>query len=45
MVFKYGELLGRLDATNFIARVDSARADFNNAHNELARRRQLSNAG
>ncbi|HEY5779945.1 MAG TPA: hypothetical protein VIT00_14480, partial [Terrimicrobiaceae bacterium] len=36
MVFKFGELLGRLDETNFVARVDSARADFNNAHNELA---------
>jgi multidrug efflux system membrane fusion protein len=45
MVFKYGELLGRLDATNFVARVDSARADFNNAHNELARRRQLFQRG
>ena len=45
MVFKYGELLGRLDPTNFVARVDSARADFNNAHNELARRRQLFQRG
>ena len=32
MVFKYGDLLGRLDETNFVARVDSARADFSNAH-------------
>ena len=45
MVFKYGELLGRLDETNFVARVDSARADFNNAHTELARRRQLHQRG
>jgi multidrug efflux system membrane fusion protein len=45
MVFKYGELLGRLDETNFVARVDSARADFNNAHTELARRRQLFQRG
>jgi RND family efflux transporter MFP subunit len=45
MVFKFGELLGRLDETNFVARVDSARADFNTAHNELARRRQLHQRG
>ena len=45
MVFKFGELLGRLDETNFVARVDSARADFNNAHTELARRRQLHQRG
>jgi membrane fusion protein, multidrug efflux system len=45
MVFKYGELLGRLDETNFVARVDAARADFNNAHSELARRRQLQQRG
>ena len=45
MVFKFGELLGRLDETNFIARVDSARADFTNAHTELARRRQLQQRG
>jgi membrane fusion protein, multidrug efflux system len=45
MVFKFGELLGRLDETNFAARVDSARADFNNAHAELARRRQLHQRG
>jgi hypothetical protein len=35
MVFKFGELLGRLDETNFVARVDAARADFVNAHAEL----------
>jgi membrane fusion protein, multidrug efflux system len=45
MVCKYGELLGRLDETNFVARVDSARADFSNAHAELARRRQLFQRG
>ena len=45
MVFKYGALLGRLDETNFVARVDSARADFNNAHAEVARRRQLFQRG
>ena len=45
MVFKFGELLGRLDPTNFVARVDSARADFNNAHAELARRHQLHQRG
>ena len=45
MVFKYGNLLGRLDETNFVARVDAARADFSNAHAELARRRQLFQRG
>lgn len=45
MVFKYGDLLGRLDETNFVARVDSARADFSNAHAELGRRRQLFQRG
>jgi RND family efflux transporter MFP subunit len=45
MVFKFGELLGRLDETNFVARVDSARAEFTTAHNELARRRQLHQRG
>ena len=45
VVYKYGELLGRLDETNFVARVDSARADFSNAHNELARRGQLFQRG
>ena len=45
MVSKYGELLGRLDETNFVARVDSARADFSNAHAEVARRRQLFQRG
>ena len=45
MTFKYGALLGRLDETNFVARVDAARADFNTAHTELARRRQLQQRG
>ena len=45
MVYKFGELLGRLDETNFVARVDAARAEFNTAHNELARRRQLHQRG
>ncbi|MGB8463809.1 MAG: efflux RND transporter periplasmic adaptor subunit [Terrimicrobiaceae bacterium] len=45
VVYKYGELLGRLDETNFVARVDAARADFNTAHAELARRRQLQQRG
>jgi RND family efflux transporter MFP subunit len=45
VVYKYGELLGRLDETNFVARVDAARADFDNAHAELARRRQLQQRG
>jgi RND family efflux transporter MFP subunit len=42
---KYGALLGRLDETNFVARVDAARADFNTAHTELARRRLLQQRG
>ena len=41
MTFKYGALLGRVDETNFVARVDAARADFNTAHTELARRRSI----
>ena len=45
MVFKYGDLLGRLDEANFVARVDAARADFSNAHAEVARRRQLFQRG
>jgi membrane fusion protein, multidrug efflux system len=45
MVVKKGDLLGRLDETNFVARVDAARADFTNAKSELARRQQLLNQG
>ncbi len=45
LVVKKGDLLGRLDETNFVARVDAARADFTTAQGELARRRQLLNQG
>jgi RND family efflux transporter MFP subunit len=45
LVVKKGDLLGRLDETNFVARVDAARADFTNAQAELARRRQLLTQG
>ncbi len=45
MVAAKGTLLGRLDSANFVARVDSARADFTNARDELARRRQLRQRG
>ena len=41
LVVKRGDLLGRLDDANFVARVDAARADFKNAQSELNRRRQL----
>lgn len=45
LVVKKGDLLGRLDETNFKARADAARADFNTAQSELNRRRQLLNQG
>jgi len=45
LVVKKGDLLGRLDETNFVARVDAARADFTNAQTELERRRLLLNQG
>lgn len=45
LVVKKGQLLGRLDETNFVARVDAARADFTNAQAELARRQTLLNQG
>ena len=45
LVVKKGDLLGRLDETNFKARLDAARADYNTAQSELARRRQLLNQG
>ncbi len=37
---KQGDLLGQLDTTNFVARVDAARADYTNARSQLERRRQ-----
>jgi len=43
LVVKRGDLLGRLDDANFVARADAARADFKNAQSELNRRRQLLN--
>lgn len=45
MVATKGVLLARLDDVNFLARRDAARADFNNARDELARRRQLRERG
>jgi len=44
-VVKRGDLLGRLDETNFVARVAAAQADFTTASTELARRRQLQQRG
>lgn len=41
MVLKKGDLLAKLDQTNFIARFDSARAQFNSASEEFNRRRVL----
>ncbi len=43
--YKAGALLGRLDETTFVARVDSATADFTNASNELERQKQLHTRG
>lgn len=43
--YKAGALLGRLDETTFVARVDSATADFTNARNELERQTQLHTRG
>jgi RND family efflux transporter MFP subunit len=43
--YKAGALLGRLDETNFVARVDAARADFTNARNEMERQSQLHTRG
>lgn len=40
-----GDLLGRLDDANFLTRVDAATADWTNARDELARRRQLRERG
>lgn len=45
MVVKKGDLLGRLDEANFVARRDAAQADFTNAQAELGRRRQLLDRG
>ncbi|MEX1119452.1 MAG: efflux RND transporter periplasmic adaptor subunit, partial [Terrimicrobiaceae bacterium] len=43
--YQAGALLGRLDETTFVARVDSATADFTNARNELERQTQLHGRG
>jgi multidrug efflux system membrane fusion protein len=45
LVAAEGDLLGLLDAANFQARADAARADFTNARDELARRQQLRERG
>ncbi len=41
LVVKKGDLLGRLDEANFVAKVDAARADYTNAQSEYTRRRRL----
>ena len=45
LVVPQGELLARLDPENFQAQVDSARARFTNARDEMARQTQLRNRG
>jgi RND family efflux transporter MFP subunit len=45
LVVKQGDLLGRLDDTNFVSRLDAARAQFTNAQSEFQRRSQLRSRG
>lgn len=45
LVVKKGDLLGRLDEANFLARLDAARAQFTNARTEFDRRSQLRSRG